>query len=1422
MGKVKQLGNKIKGVILANKKKITFASITLLCILVLVIGWIYHANKEKQNASITPELARAMNYPEVVEGDEAVEGTDYVKFDAFFLRDIDFDGYAESIRGTSKEIGSEDTLYMELNVQTQGYLKDAKITINGENFYLQTALPKDDELKDNYVGNNIKEIAFNTINNGTQKLITGIVRSGDYSYDSRKAEAIGNNINNYSKVNSVTLTGTYVGETGEVAISKTVDFTVDWYGTTEAEIDVEVQNYENLESGLNEEDNIFSLEFSVKTREIKQELILKGNHVEITIPDLNGYSAINAEYTGSTANSSYDVEKKILTIDKETTLSNNTYNIKVTYPIEAYKKIGEDTVSIVIPVKTYYEGYNNSNEEFENPYKSNTVQASIVRNYSKPKGTVAIFEARVGVYGNEEYIVSKDKTLKVYNGMSTEELENTYEVKWYAYTGSNGESTGIIMKETKNGETQISDQIIKNNSGLVSMENMTTNIGIGFSDVSSFLKDKDGWIKVYDEETGNLIVTFTKEECRMYTPKKPYLYETPIKHVRIETSSTNKEASVEIYHQKKIDDEYITMHYSREEFDSFQYIQSTLSGYIGGVYVNTDIAQAKYEAPYSVAELKLTNNTISTQSTEKNAKLTIKADYDPTNNQIGWIDGSFLIKFPQEILTVEINNVTVNNERVDIISYEVIEESGIPFIKIYTKNNSDEQEAYDITIDADITVDPRIETITKDLELYAINENTGDYYNKKEDIYDLNGNLNTQELIGYTTVSLSMVAPNSLLTNQIASDFDEKGSEVVSPQIADIRPNYAVVDGTEKTAEIGIQVKNNYTSTISEIQILGKIPFKGNTYVQNGSDLGSTFSVTMQNGGISIPQELQGIAKVYYSEKENPDRDIQKEDNEWKTQEQITNWNNVKTFLIDLGNYTMPTSKEHIFSYTIKIPNGLNFNEIAYSHHGVYFCLDTDEGKYRTQTEPNKLGFKIAEKYNLELTKKQTGKDKLVSGAIYSIKEEGKEEGKTASTNLEGKLVIPNLYAEKIYVIQEIRTPEQYELSEETIRFIGHVSEDGTLSIEKIEGSTRGEFIVNKGENEDYKVTVEVEDEVKASLNIMKKEKTTGKELSRVRYRLTGKGFTETGKVFITNENGQINIKGLSVGEEYTLQETQVEGYYLATPIRFKIMNDNGNYVLQIIEGDVLKNSIQEIDDIPEATMEIENEKIPTYDLQIVKTKKILESEVSENIENIGNTYTEEVYLQGAKFKLYKGTKEIGEYITNNEGKITISGLYQFVDGKPEDAIYRLKEVVAPDGYAKVKDIYFKVESRDGVLTFINMEGNEANYKTEGNTIFLTIEDSPSFKLIKKDAQTGEKLADIKFAIYSIENGTEELAKDSKGEIIGKKEIINGVEYYIVKTNSNGEITANLPEGLYKIVEVEAPEEYDLSNSTYYFRNRYI
>ena len=1198
MGKFKGKLNEFKEIVFNRKKQISIVAIILI---VIAIAWtlIYKNVRQAQMLANNPELAKAMTYDEVQEGEEIVEGTNgNVKFDAFFLRDLNGDGYAESIRGTSRQIGKEDTLYMELNVDTAGYLKDAKITVNdGGNFYLQTALPKDDELKDNYIGNNIKVIEFNQLNNGTQKMLTGIVRSGDYSSTSKKNAAIGNNINNYGKVNSITLTGTYVTENNEeIPITKTVDFNIDWYGETRATITNTSISYTDIEDRIDEENGQITLDFSIRTEETKNELLLKKNHVEAEIPELNGYAPISVTYTGSNSTFNYDEATRMITIDKEsevsedgtitkTLSSSNSYSVRVVYPIEAYQSLGEDTVTLKIPVSTYYEGYNNQSEEFTNPYKSNTATATLVVTYQRPRENQPTIDITVGKYiyePNYRYVISKQKPLRIYNGLSDMEKDDTYQVRWYISTGTNGETSGLVLKETKDEEEQKVDNFIKTDSSKESMEDVTTNVGIAFSGADSVLKE-DGWIKVYDEETGDLLAEFTKDNWGDYTSSNPYRYELPVKHIRVETSNTNANSSLYVYNIKELDDEYITTNYTKEEFDNLEYIESYLVGYLGGNYVGSDTHRANYEAPYSFAGIGLSKNTISTQSTEKNEKIIITADYDRSSNQVGWVNGSFLVKLPEEILTAEINNVEINNSNVSITSYELVEKDGVKLIKINTENKNEEEQTYSITIDLDITPDPRVATTTKSVELYATNEAGSEYYYSANDIYDVNDNLNTEEKVNHDSTSLSMVSPNSLLTNQVGSNYDDKGSKVVSPEIADIKPVYAIVDGDkEKEATIGVQVRNNYASTISEIVILGKIPFEGNTYVLSGGDLESTFTTKMKNTGITIPEELKQYATVYYSDNENPDKDLNKVENNWKTEEEVTNWDNIKTFLIDLGSYVMPTGAEYVFNYTVIIPNGLEFNQASFSHHGVYFSLDTDQGKYRTQAEPNKLGFRIAEKYNLELTKYQTGKDKLVSGATYSVTDEETGEIRTAVTNASGILTINNLYAEKAYIIKEIKTPNDYELNEDSIRFIGHVDESGNLTIEKTQGNTREDIAVIKEENEDYKVTVKVEDEVKASLKIHKTEQGTNIPLQYVKYKLTGYNLSENGRILTTNKDGEATISGLSINQEYTLAETKAEGYYLADPITFKIVNNEGSYTIEKAQGTetTINQTTEEVDSI--------------------------------------------------------------------------------------------------------------------------------------------------------------------------------------------------------------------------------------------------
>ena len=100
-----------------SKKKIISIAIFAVAIITTIVAIVVNQSSEqsskRKSTVIDSELARAMTYDQFEDGDDAVEGTDNVKFSAFFLRDVNNDGNAEKIKGTSKQIGKEDTLYME-------------------------------------------------------------------------------------------------------------------------------------------------------------------------------------------------------------------------------------------------------------------------------------------------------------------------------------------------------------------------------------------------------------------------------------------------------------------------------------------------------------------------------------------------------------------------------------------------------------------------------------------------------------------------------------------------------------------------------------------------------------------------------------------------------------------------------------------------------------------------------------------------------------------------------------------------------------------------------------------------------------------------------------------------------------------------------------------------------------------------------------------------------------------------------------------------------------------------------------------------------------------------------------------------------------------------------------------------------------
>ena len=77
---------------------ISFYVVILIALTALFLLSRREIKNSTRNLNLDPELARAMTYEQFEDGDENIEGTDNVKFSAFYLRDLDGDGYAEKIK----------------------------------------------------------------------------------------------------------------------------------------------------------------------------------------------------------------------------------------------------------------------------------------------------------------------------------------------------------------------------------------------------------------------------------------------------------------------------------------------------------------------------------------------------------------------------------------------------------------------------------------------------------------------------------------------------------------------------------------------------------------------------------------------------------------------------------------------------------------------------------------------------------------------------------------------------------------------------------------------------------------------------------------------------------------------------------------------------------------------------------------------------------------------------------------------------------------------------------------------------------------------------------------------------------------------------------------------------------------------------
>ena len=179
--------------------------------------------------------------------------------------------------------------------------------------------------------------------------------------------------------------------------------------------------------------------------------------------------------------------------------------------------------------------------------------------------------------------------------------------------------------------------------------------------------------------------------------------------------------------------------------------------------------------------------------------------------------------------------------------------------------------------------------------------------------------------------------------------------------------------------------------------------------------------------------------------------------------------------------------------------------------------------------------------------------------------------------------------------------------------------------------------------------------------------------------------------------------------------------------------------------------------------------------------------------------------LSGAGFMVTGNDFVTGKVAeTDENGHLVINGLYEYKPGQSYSGEYTIEEIAAPSGYTRSSG-KLKIKAQrnaSGILEISVIEDTLVRNISIGKDIILEgadtetpvykigVEDSPLFTIIKTDAKTGDRLPKTKFAIYEVNyDGSEGVAYDSKGNIVGNEEEINGVRYRVIETDENGEYT---------------------------------
>ena len=895
-------------------------------------------------------------------------GHENVEFEAYF----DVDGQKENTI-VSDVNNKELAIKVQVDVLEYGYLKHAKVELveaeegNGLNFKVRDF----EELPVNLQNAENNVFEFKQINDYDE--ISELVIPIDY----KNEEYI--NENKLTSENIVRFTGIYVDDEGEeVEVSRDVSLRVTWKDSREAKVTSTVEKYIDFKNGeetgvilqtLVKVDNsaegntlpVKSTEVNVEVPKINEAAPNRVEVIALSTMGTNGKFAENVVF--GTDNWSYDSETNMLNIKVE---NQKELVVVEEYADEFLKELEEE----IVQEERYYSV--SGCDEFLITYTYQNVELWDVMDVPmNVTGNVEIFSGEQDVPEIRTVGASNIATLTEQTGdIVSYDIENeTVEVsKAYTYLNYNTDNNLEVEYRTKNlinvsYKDIIEEMIISDvgNEYVLKDGNVIGNDDTTYKEVSLDrinmieILGEEGKVEIFDE-AGNLITAIDNQTTETEDGKVLVTFDTEYKRLVIKTTKPVAEGLLVINTTKVSKDANI----SRDEYKNASSLKlntklQTKYTYVDElVEIETESAETNLVDTVTSPILKIDRDSLSTLSRNENVEIRIelnndKVTTDPYGNSV------FEVVMPEYIDNVEVTNATLAYaEGLQIANTEVVtNEFGRKVIKVTVTGKQETLNTGVLTNGTNIelyaNIDVNIFAPAKDVEIEL--KYTNEYM--------------TAESTDGNTVNVRLSAPTGLVAVNSTSNYNALGTTLTSVRQG-ITTDLIDIYVDAKVATMDVIVMNNNGNTVSNLAILGRIPFKGVKDVLSGNDLGTTLDTKFVSGLVSDPNN-DGVFNIYYSENGEATKDLEDQNNGWTLNPE--NLANMKSYLIVPENpeYVMDDAEILKFTYQYEIPGQLPHNEDIYGTFLAYYTNNSDIIVSDEESAPDIIGLTTGEGPELEI-----------------------------------------------------------------------------------------------------------------------------------------------------------------------------------------------------------------------------------------------------------------------------------------------------------------------------------------------------------------------------------------------------------------------------------------------------------------------